>query len=138
MGNLHKQICTFMIISLWILLRMRNFPDKACRENRNTHCVSSNFFPRNSYIFWHTITHTHTHTHAHIYIYTHTQTHTHTRTHTYTYIHCRVGQDTVENIIRNIRVLCWIIKTTDTYSECVILIAFLRQQWLRERASILR
>ena len=29
-------------------------------------------------------------------------------------------------------------KAADTYSECVIRIAFLRQQWLRERASVLR
>jgi hypothetical protein len=31
-----------------------------------------------------------------------------------------------------------ITKATDTHSEYVILIAFLRQQWLRERASMLR
>jgi hypothetical protein len=29
-------------------------------------------------------------------------------------------------------------KVTDTHSEYVILVAFLRQQWLNERASILR
>jgi hypothetical protein len=32
----------------------------------------------------------------------------------------------------------WITKTTDTHSEYVILIAFPREQWLRERASMLR
>jgi hypothetical protein len=31
-------------------------------------------------------------------------------------------------------VTCWIPKATDTHSECVMLIAFPRQQWLRERA----
>jgi hypothetical protein len=31
-----------------------------------------------------------------------------------------------------------ITKATDTHSECVILIAFPRQQWLLERASVLR
>jgi hypothetical protein len=36
------------------------------------------------------------------------------------------------------RTACWITKATDTHSEYVILIAFRRQQWLRERASILR
>jgi hypothetical protein len=35
-------------------------------------------------------------------------------------------------------VLCMLDAATDTHSECVILIAFSRQQWLRERASILR
>jgi hypothetical protein len=28
-------------------------------------------------------------------------------------------------------------KNTDTHSECVMLIAFRRQQWLREHASVL-
>ena len=34
------------------------------------------------------------------------------------------------------RIACWIPETTDIHSEYVILIAFLRQQWLRERASL--
>jgi hypothetical protein len=42
------------------------------------------------------------------------------------------------NIIRRMRFACWITKATDTHSECVILIAFPRQQWLRERVSVLR
>jgi hypothetical protein len=32
------------IISRSFLLRMRNFSDKCCKENQNTHFVSSNFF----------------------------------------------------------------------------------------------
>jgi hypothetical protein len=32
----------------------------------------------------------------------------------------------------------WVPKATDTHSEYVILIAFLLQQWLRERATMLR
>jgi hypothetical protein len=36
------------------------------------------------------------------------------------------------------RFACWITKATDTHSEYVILIAFPVQQWLRERASVLR
>jgi hypothetical protein len=36
------------------------------------------------------------------------------------------------------RFACWIAKATDTYSEYAILMAFSWQQWLRERASILR
>jgi hypothetical protein len=36
------------------------------------------------------------------------------------------------------RFACWITRATDTHSQYVILIAFPRQQWLHERASILR
>jgi hypothetical protein len=43
-------------------------------------------------------------------------------------------QATNNNIIRRMRFACWITKATDTHSEYVILIAFPRQQWLRERA----
>jgi hypothetical protein len=32
----------------------------------------------------------------------------------------------------------WVTKPTNTHSDYVVLIAFPRQQWLRERASILR
>jgi hypothetical protein len=48
------------------------------------------------------------------------------------------GQTTDDNIIRRMRAACWITKATDTQSEYVILTAFPRQQWLRERFSILR
>jgi hypothetical protein len=47
------------------------------------------------------------------------------------------GQATDGNIIRRMRTACWITKATDTHSDYVILTAFPRQQWLRERASIL-
>ena len=40
--------------------------------------------------------------------------------------------------IRRRRIACWIIKATNTHLEYVILIAFPLQQWLRERASMLR
>jgi hypothetical protein len=40
--------------------------------------------------------------------------------------------------MRRMRFACWITKATDTHSEYVILIAFSLQQWLRERASMLR
>jgi hypothetical protein len=36
------------------------------------------------------------------------------------------------------RIACWIRKATNTLSEYVILIAFPMQQWLHERASMLR
>jgi hypothetical protein len=47
-------------------------------------------------------------------------------------------QATDDNIIRRMRFACWITKATDTHLEYVILIAFTRQQWLRERASMFR
>jgi hypothetical protein len=45
-GTLHEDLCTFMIISRWILLRMRNVSDKSCTENQNTHFMFSNVFPK--------------------------------------------------------------------------------------------
>ena len=56
----------------------------------------------------------------------------------------RAEQATDDNIIRSMRFACWIPKVTQThththtYPECVIFIAFPRQQWLRERSSLLR
>jgi hypothetical protein len=49
----------------------------------------------------------------------------------------RDGQATDDNIIRRMRFACWITKATDTRSGYVILIAFVQQQWVRERASML-
>jgi hypothetical protein len=43
-----------------------------------------------------------------------------------------------DNIMRRVGVACRITKATDTHSEYVTLIAFPQQQWLRERASMLR
>jgi hypothetical protein len=42
------------------------------------------------------------------------------------------------SILRRMRLVCWIIKGTDALSEYVILAAFPLQQWLRERASVVR
>jgi hypothetical protein len=50
----------------------------------------------------------------------------------------RARQATDDNIIRRMRLACWITKATDTPSEYVILIAFPRQEWLRENVSMLR
>jgi hypothetical protein len=47
-------------------------------------------------------------------------------------------QATDDNITRRMRFACWITKVTDIHSKYVILIAFPRQQWLRERALMLR
>ena len=49
------------------------------------------------------------------------------------------GQATDDSIIiRRMRFLCWVTKATDTHSEYEILIGFLRQQWVHERALMLR
>jgi len=40
----------------------------------------------------------------------------------------RTGQPTYDNIIRRMRIECWMIKATDTHLEVVILIAFLQQK----------
>jgi hypothetical protein len=52
--------------------------------------------------------------------------------------YCSAEEITDENILRSMHFSCWVTQTTDTHSDCVILIAFPRQQPLRERASILR
>jgi hypothetical protein len=53
--------------------------------------------------------------------------------------HGRAGQASDDYIIRRMRNACWITKATDTHLEYVIvLIAFPRQHWLRERLSMLR
>jgi hypothetical protein len=51
MGTLHDDLCTFMIISHWILLKMRNISDKSCRENQNTHLLFTNFFSESHVIY---------------------------------------------------------------------------------------
>ena len=45
-GTLHEDLCTFMIISRLILLRMRNVSDKHYRENQNTRFMFNKFFPK--------------------------------------------------------------------------------------------
>ena len=40
--------------------------------------------------------------------------------------------------IQRMRIACWIPKATKAHSEYVILIALPQQQWLKERASVLR
>ena len=54
--------------------------------------------------------------------------------------YCRPGQarDGNTRIIWKMRTVCCITKTTDTHSECVIIIAFTQQQCLHESASVLR
>ena len=46
MGTLHEDVYTFMTVSRWILLRIRNVSDKSSTENQNTHFIFSNFFQK--------------------------------------------------------------------------------------------
>jgi hypothetical protein len=48
------------------------------------------------------------------------------------------SQATIGDTIQPMHIACCVSMATDTHSEHVILIAFSRQQWLRERASMLR
>jgi hypothetical protein len=48
----------------------------------------------------------------------------------------RARQATDDNMIRSMRFACWLTKATDTL-RIRILTDFPRQQWLRERASML-
>jgi len=41
-------------------------------------------------------------------------------------------------VVRRMRIACWIPKATNSHTDCVILIDFPLQQWLHERASMLR
>ena len=84
-GNLHEDQCTFVIISRWILLGMRNVSDRR-RENKNTHFVLNNFFPLKSCCLWDNVGKC-----------------------------GRVRQSTDENIIRHTRITYWIPRATDTY-----------------------
>ena len=52
--------------------------------------------------------------------------------------HGRLGQATCDNIIWRMSLACCITKAIDTHSEYVVLLSFLRERWLRERASSLR
>jgi len=42
MDTVREDLCTFMIVSRWMLLRMWNDSDISCRENQNTHFMFNN------------------------------------------------------------------------------------------------
>jgi hypothetical protein len=50
-GTLGEDQCTFMIISLSVLLKMRNVLNKSCRKNQNTHFCSIFFFFENCGVY---------------------------------------------------------------------------------------
>jgi hypothetical protein len=108
-GTLCENVGTFMIISLWILLRIRNVLDKSCRENQNTCFTSNNFslpkiLPFMRYCGKNMVT---------------------------------PRQATDDNIIRHMWFASWLTKITDPHSEYVILIAFPWQQSLCKHVSVL-
>ena len=101
-------ILTFLVISRSVILRMRFVWGKGCRENQNTHFVSSKFFFFPEYcdvseIMWKDIVE-------------------------------RVRSQT----ICSMSIVCWITKATHTHSKYAILVASTLQKLLQERASILR
>ena len=46
-GTFRGDLCAFMIILRWILLRMVNFSDKSCRGTRNTYFMLNNVYLKN-------------------------------------------------------------------------------------------
>ena len=89
-----------------LFLRMRKFSGISCRENQNSYFMFNNFFQK-SCLLWYSVEK-----------------------------YDAVRQPTHGNIIRPMRIACWITKATDTHSEYVT-IFFPRQQWTCLRASML-
>jgi hypothetical protein len=93
----------FLITSRSVLLKMRNVLHKSCKENPNTHFIFSNFFFFENRAV------------------------------------CEIRWKNIvvpgrpQISIRLMRIACWIPKATNTFSECVIFIAFPLQQWMYER-----
>jgi hypothetical protein len=50
-GILHDNLSTFMMISGWIILKMRNISDKTCRGNQNTGFIFNDFFLENCVVY---------------------------------------------------------------------------------------
>ena len=86
-----------MIILPWIFSIMRNLSDKLCIENQNTHYIFCNFF-RKSCRLWMNVKKYDT-----------------------------TWQATHDNIIRRMRLACWVTNVTNTHSEYVTIIIFPRQ-----------
>jgi len=107
-GTLHEDRYTFSIIPRSVLVRMKNISDKVI-EKLETHTLYTIIF----FFF-------------------------------YNRAACEImWKNTVERgraqmTIWRMRVACWILKATNTYTGYVIHIAFPLQQWLQESASMLR
>jgi hypothetical protein len=47
-STLHTSLCAFMIITVLVLLRMRNVSEESCRENQNTYFMYNNIFSKSA------------------------------------------------------------------------------------------
>jgi hypothetical protein len=108
MGTVYENQYTFVIISRCIIFRIRSVSYKSCRENQNTHFVFGNFLPKIVPFM---------------------------RRGKIWYSNRQLRDD---NIKQRMCTACWVAQATGTHSEFVTLTAFPRQQWLCERASLLR
>jgi len=97
-----------MIITHSVLLRMRNASEERCRENQNTHFIYNKLFFSENRAFREIMWKN------------------------------MEESDRSQMTVRRTRILCWIPKATNTHSDSVIFIAFPLQQWLHERALLLR
>ena len=51
-GTLHEDLCKFMIIAPWFLLKIKkNIVDKSCRASENTHFMFNNSPPENRALY---------------------------------------------------------------------------------------
>ena len=50
-GTVHEDTCTFMKVSCWTLLRMRNVRDTSCIEKENTHFFPKTILKKNCVIY---------------------------------------------------------------------------------------
>ena len=106
-GTLHEDQCVFLIIPRSVLPRMRNVSDKSCRVNQNIRLRSITFFSKIVPFYYKS---------AKMYI---------------------LEPDRLRLTLWCMRIACWIPTAINTHSEYVILITFLLQQWLHERAAML-
>ena len=116
------------IISRSVLLRMRNFADKSCTENRNTHFV---FYVHTMHLYCLLFTISNKHILRPITV-------SEDRA-----VYESMWENTVDPgrqqmTVWRMRIACWVTKSTNSPSEYVIIIAFPLQQLLGERTSILR
>jgi len=108
-GTLHEDLFTLMIISRWIILRLRNFAVKGCRENQNKFFIQPHFLENRSFyaLMWKK--------------------------------HGTAGNTTDDNMAHAHYMPDNKGRNTDTRSKCVLIpIACPRQQLVRERVSMLR
>jgi hypothetical protein len=89
-GTWHEHLCTFMSISLWVLLRMRNISDRTMEKIKTLFMFNkSPPPPRKSCRVWANVGK-----------------------------HCRPRQTADDNKIRWVRCACWVTEATDT-TRCV-------------------